>query len=345
MIRLYQTMAGARHGGAELFFTRLAPALREAGVEQKLAIRTDADRAAILAAAGLTPLQLRFGGPVDMVTRWKLYQDIRAFQPDIVLAWMNRAASFAPTGDHVLAGRLGGYYDVKYYRRCDHLIGNTPDICRYLRDNGVPDDRVHYLPNFVEETPAQPLDRASLGVPDGAAMILCLGRLHANKAFDVAITALSQLPGAVLCIAGEGPERDALTALAATLGVGDRLRWLGWRDDAAALVATADVLWCPSRHEPLGNVVLEGWAQGVPVVAADSAGPRDLIRSGENGLLVPMEDADALARATSGLLATPALGQTLVGAGRETLAAQFSRAAVVARYVEFFHQVKPACVA
>ena len=91
--------------------------------------------------------------------------------------------------------------------------------------------------------------------------MLALGRLHHNKAFDVAIRALVDLPGAVLWIAGKGPERNALQMLANQLGVSKRIRWLGWRDDVAALFASADVLVCPSRIEPLGNVIIEAWAQ------------------------------------------------------------------------------------
>src|SRR3546814_2771750 len=66
-----------------------------------------------------------------------------------------------------------------------------------------------------------------------------------------------------LWLAGEGPRRRALMQQAARLGLGDRVRFLGWRDDVAALLRAADVFLCPSRHEPLGNVVIEAWAHGL----------------------------------------------------------------------------------
>ncbi len=138
---------------------------------------------------------------------------------------------------------------------------------------------------------ASPLPRAALGVPDGAKLVLALGRLHRNKGFDVLIRALARLPDAHALIAGEGPERAALAALARAEGVAARVHMPGWREDTAALLAACDVLACPSRQEPLGNVVIEGWSARVPVVAAAAQGPAELILPGQDGLLVPCENA------------------------------------------------------
>ena len=71
--------------------------------------------------------------------------------------------------------------------------------------------------------------------------------------------------------------------MANNLKVSDRVRFLGWRLDTPNLLATADALICPSRHEPLGNVILEAWAQERPVIAAASDGPKELIQNGKNG--------------------------------------------------------------
>jgi glycosyltransferase involved in cell wall biosynthesis len=113
------------------------------------------------------------------------------------------------------------------------------------------------------------------------------------------------------------------------------VRFLGWRRDVAALLAASDMLACPSRHEPLGNVVIEAWAHRRPVVAAASQGPRQLLRDGRSGLLVPVEDADALARAMSALAADPDRAAALAAAGRDAYEAGFTEAAVVQRYLEF----------
>ena len=131
-----------------------------------------------------------------------------------------------------------------------------------------------------------------------------------------------------------------MARLAAELGVAGRARFLGWRDDTADLLAAADILACPSRHEPLGNVVIEGWAHGLPVVAAASDGPRELVRDGETGLLVPVEDAAALAAALASVIADGPLRARLTAAGRAAYEADFTEARVVARYLAFFAAIE-----
>ena len=331
-MRIAQIMAGAPAGGAELFYERLSAALARAGEQVLPIIRRDPGRAGRLRAEGLQPMELTFGGPLDLLTAPRLGRALRDFAPRIAVAWMNRAARFTPQGGWVLAGRLGGFYDLGYYRRCDHLIGNTRGIVDWITAQGWPASRAHYLPNFVPDMMGA--DPAPLPCPPGAPVVLALGRLHRNKAFDTLIRALRHMPGIHAVIAGEGPERAALTALAQAEGVADRLHLLGWRQDTAALLAACDVMVCPSRHEPLGNVVIEGWSARRPVVAAASQGPTELIVSGETGLLTPIDNAAALADAIRGIIGTQA-GTALAAAGRFRYEAEFAEAEVVARWRQF----------
>jgi glycosyltransferase involved in cell wall biosynthesis len=338
-VRVLQVMAGAEHGGAEGFFCRLVPALSRAGVEQRAVIRANPKRAAALGAAGVNTIQLPFGGPLDFRTRFGLRREINRFQPTIVMSWMNRATIFCPTGRFVHIGRLGGYYDIKYYRRCHHLIANTRDIARYLVERGFPAHHVHYVPNFVAEAPDEAIPRHVLATPDEARVVLAMGRLHPNKAFDVLIDALAQIPDAVLWLAGEGPERPRLEQQAQRLGLSSRVRFLGWRDDVIRLLRAVDMFVCPSRHEPLGNVVLEAWAQAVPVVAAASQGPSSLIRHRRDGLLVALDDVGALAEAIREVLSAPDLAALLGAEGRARYEAEFTRSKVVGRFVDLFRRV------
>lgn len=340
-MKIAQIMAGGDNGGAELFFERLVAALHRAGTDQLLVIRRNSGRAARLAACGVAPLELPFGGPLDLVTRWRLGRELDRAKPRVALAWMNRAAVKTPArASTVLCGRLGGYYNLKYYRHCRHLVGNTQDIVDYIVESGWPRDRAHYLPNFVPDTRgAIAHKRAAESTPDDVPLLLALGRYHRNKGFDVLIDALADVPRAWLWLAGEGPERDALSLRAQAHGVGDRVRLLGWRQDTAALLAAADALVCPSRHEPLGNVVIEGFAQNRPVIAAASQGPSTLVRNGENGLLVPIDDAVALARAINHLIADADLRHDLAAAGRATYERHFTEAVVVGAYHQFFEMV------
>ena len=210
---------------------------------------------------------------------------------------MNRAAHFTPRGDWVLAGRLGGYYDLRHYRHCDHLIGNTRGIVDWIvrpglaRRAGAPPAEL--LAGHGERRSG--ITRLAAGAPNRAwRWAGCI----ATRRFDVLIRALPALPGVHAVIAGEGRNARAPGA-----------RWRTRRRrratasasagaaDTAALLAAADLLVCPSRHEPLGNVVIEAWSARRPVIAAAADGPRELITAGRDGILVPQEDPRALADA------------------------------------------------
>jgi glycosyltransferase involved in cell wall biosynthesis len=336
-MRVAQVMAGAALGGAELFFERLCLGLHDAGEDVLAVIRRNGVRADRLRAGGLPPLELAFGGSLDLATRPKLRAALRRFAPRVVVSWMNRASQHAPRGDWVLVGRLGGYYDLRYYRGCDHLVGNTRGIVAWLRERGWAAGRTHYLPNFVEDFAgaAPAADLADLGQP----LLLGLGRLHADKGFDTLIRALPHLPSAHLAIAGDGPEGASLRTLAERERVAGRVRFLGWRRDAGALLKAADVFVCSSRVEPLGNMVIESWSAGCPLVAVAADGPRELLRDGSDGILVPHEDPRALAAAIAALLADRAQARRMAEAGRRRFTEEFSAAPVIAAWRAFLAAV------
>jgi glycosyltransferase involved in cell wall biosynthesis len=339
MTRILQAMAGAPHGGAEAFFERLAVALHHAGETQQLVIRREPSRAARLRAVGLPVEELPFGRALDFVSSRRFAAVAREFKPRVVLTWMSRATIYCPRGDFVHVARLGGYYDLRYYKNCHHLIGNTRALTQWMMKEGWPESRVHYLPNFAEIAPAPPVPRASLDTPADAPLAIALGRLHPNKGFDTLLAAVAKVPGLYLWLAGEGPLRAALRRQAASLGISDRVRFLGWRQDVGALLAAADMLVCSSRREPLGNTIIEAWAARVPVVACAAQGPAELIAPDENGLLVAVDDAPALAAAMQALADDKPRAKALAEAGYAAYAAEFSEARVVARYRDFLATV------
>ena len=209
---------------------------------------------------------------------------------------------------------------------------------------GWPPTRTHYLPNFAPDAATAAPER--LGIPPGTPWVLALGRLHRNKAFDVLLQALARLPRVHAVIAGEGPERAALQALVHREGLAGRVQLPGWREDTGGLLAACNVLVCPSRIEPLGNVVVEAFAAARPVVAAAASGPKELIRPGEDGLLVPVDDAEALANSLDLVLRNPALAAGLAAAGRARWEAEFAPAPVLAQWRQFLRTVaKAPCAA
>lgn len=327
----------AGEGGAETYFVDLVSALSEAGVAQAAAIRAHAGRERALAAAKVPTTTARFGGPLDLVTRPKVAGFARAHGTKLALAWMNRAARHTPRGPWARIGRLGGYYNLKYYRGFDALVANTEDIADWVVAQGWPAGQVRWIPNFADAPKAvAPVARASLDTPEDAPLLLSMGRLHEAKAHDVTLQALVALPEAYLWIAGAGPLEAKLRAMAGALGVEPRVRFLGWRTDASALYRAADVCVFPSRYEPLGNTVIQAWAHGVPVVAAASKGPAALIADGETGLLTPIDDAEALAAAIRRLLDDADLRAALARKGAARVEVAFSKAAVVAQWRDLF---------
>ncbi len=341
-MRLMQAMAGAPVGGAENFFTRLALAFARASVDQRVLIRPDAAREAALGGAGVAVAKAPFGGLLDLHTRARFQAEIGSFHPDIVLSWMNRASRFCPRGDahgFVHVGTPRGYYKLKHYRRCDHLVCTTADLIDHFTAAGWPSGRITEIPNFAPEVAAEPVPRASLDTPDDVPLLLALGRLHVNKGFDTLLAALAELPDHYLWLGGSGPLKAGLGRQAGALGVAPRVRFLGWREDTPALLAAADAFVCSSRHEPFGNIIIEAWAAGVPVVAAASAGPAALIADGESGILVPVDDAPALAAAARSLATEAGLGERLAAGGRAAHQAGYTEEAVVRRYMELFERL------
>jgi glycosyltransferase involved in cell wall biosynthesis len=249
------------------------------------------------------------------------------------MAWMKRAASFLKRGDFVGLGWLGGFYDLKYYRNLDHLAGMSPDMRDHIVRQGWPAERAHILRAYAPDGKGRRLPR------DDRPLLLALGRLHPVKAFDVLIDAVAAIPEVQLWIAGEGDIRPRLEAQIARLGLGGRVKLLGWRDDRLDLLATADLCVFPSRYEPFGIVSIEAWAARVPLVATRSAGPGALIEDGADGLLVPIDDAPALAAAVRRVLDDSELRRRLVEGGRRRYEAEFTETAVVASYRALFERI------
>lgn len=348
-MRILQVMAGAEHGGAETAFADMCIALAQTGAEIEIVTRAARDRNRRLEQAGLRVHVLPFGGRLDLYTPWKLSRIVRAFRPQIVQTWMSRAAMHArrwkPSLDippYAVVSRLGGYYGIKYYKNTDYFTTITPDIRHYLIREGVHPDRVRHINNFAETDADDiaPVSRADLDTPAGAPVVLFLGRLHAAKAVDILLRAFAEVPGAYLWIAGEGPDRAELERLSAELGPGNRVRFLGWRDDRGALLRACDLLVFPSRYEPFGTVFVQGWVYQKPLVAALSDGPRQYVRDGEDGLLVPVDDAPALAAAMRKVLADPPLAARLAAAGHARYLAEFTRARTVAEYLDFYRGIE-----
>lgn len=201
------------------------------------------------------------------------------------------------------------------YPRAEGVAVQTESVAAWARDFVAP-PRIRVIPNPV--SPAIP-DHAGSG--GERVEILAMGRLVAQKGFDVLLRALARLDDTVppwrLTIHGEGEARAGLTTLAGELGLAGRVRLPGVTDEPFEAFRTSDLFVLPSRFEGFPNVLLEAMACGLPVVAADCmSGPREMIADGTDGLLVPPEDPEALAGVLRAVLVDPPLRARLGAAAR-----------------------------
>lgn len=176
------------------------------------------------------------------------------------------------------------------------------------------------LDNFrrVRRDPIQ--TKKDLGIPSRAAVIGTVGRLTPIKGHRFLIEAargvFAEHPDTVFILVGDGESAEALRSLATRLGVSGNIRFLGWRPDVAEIISAVDIFVFPSLNEGMGRAVVEAMALGKPVVASRVGGIVDIVRDGENGLLVPPADSDELAAAIKSLLSDPAERERLGQEGK-----------------------------
>lgn len=214
--------------------------------------------------------------------------------------------------------RLYHWLDVRWLRQADEVVAVSLPFVEALAGGGVPRERLRWIPNAISRETLLQTDsgealREAWGVPPApeAVLVGVLGRFSPEKAPDHFIRAFARLaerqPALRGVLVGEGPTREACLALAAELGVADRLIFPGFRSDLAAIYRALDVLAIPSRSEGMPTVLIEAMLLGVPVVSTAVGAVPDVVREGATGLIVPIGDESALADALERLAVDAAL--------------------------------------
>jgi glycosyltransferase involved in cell wall biosynthesis len=212
-----------------------------------------------------------------------------------------------------------------------------------MRARGVPDRKIRVVGNGVDvdrlPAPTHPRLRGELVGSADRAVVLTIARLDAQKGLEYLLTAAADVPNAVFVLVGEGREQPALEAKARMLGVADRVRFLGHRDDVPDLLAACDLFVLPSLYEGLPLSVLEAMASARPVVATAIAGTSEAVVHGETGLLVPPADPTGLAGAIRALLVDGALARRMGEAGRARVCREFSLRRMIDRVTEVYDEL------
>ncbi len=246
------------------------------------------------------------------------------------------------------AGRVAAEADIG--RSVDRVVATCSDEVRELEELGVPASRVDVVPCGVDADLFRP-GATSPRVPARREehRLVSLGRLVERKGVDLAIHAVRDLPGTELLVAGgpaadrldEDPDVVRLQRLAASLGVGDRVRFVGRvaREDVPGLLCSADAVVATPWYEPFGIVPVEAAACGVPVVGSAVGGLLDTVRDGVTGRLVPPRDQAALTRAVADLLARPGVRAAYGAAARRRALERYTWARVGIATAEVYQRL------
>lgn len=314
---------GARvWGGNEKWMLTLAEGLTARGHDVAVACRRGGEVARRVAERGIRVAHARPGSGIHLPRALAFARWLRRERPDAVLltswrgggwgAWAARRAGVPRVVVRLGIVRTPRRWDkaLPFRRWVDAMIVNAPEIAEAWRRDAPWFDprRIHVILNGIRTHSADRGDadgrlRAELGADAGTLLIGAAGHATRRKGFDVLLDAFARagLADARVVAVGEGPELPALRSQAETLGIADRVHWLGRRDDAQAVLAGCGVFVLPSRNEGMANVMLEAMAAGTPVIASDISGVRTALGAEEGGApagwIVPPEDADALAAA------------------------------------------------
>jgi glycosyltransferase involved in cell wall biosynthesis len=337
-------------GGSERHLLTLLPALAERGVEPVLVGLDDPDWDAhdFYDALDVPAVRLRSAHDLDPLLLGRL---VRSLHADVVHTHLVHADVYGGVAAKLRGARLVStkhnddpfragpfrYVERALGRASDRVITITESLRRFTVDEvGLDARKVETIHYGLDDLPAAWGENPSDAVPPNARVAVSVSRLVEQKGVDVAIRALPELPDdVVLVVLGEGPARGELEALARLLGVADRVFLVGRVPDVSAWLRRAAVYVHPARWEGFGLGVLEAMLAGLPVVASNVSSLPELVDDGVTGLLVPVDDPGALARAIADALARPGLG----AAGRERARAGFSVARMADRTAALYAAV------
>ncbi len=299
---------------------------------------------------------------LDPTALWRLTRKLRQLAPDLVHTWLFAANSYGRWAARragvpvVVAGercvdpwKSWWHYSIDRYllKHTNRIVTNTVAVVDFYAAHGIGKDNFTIIPNAVLPNNTTRITREQLferlGIPPRGRVVAAVGRLWKQKGYRDLIWAGELLRVAYrdvyLLIVGDGPERQALQTFRDRSGSQDAVRFVGHRTDAAELMTAVDVLWNGSLYEGQSNTILEAMSLGVPTVASDIPGNRDLIVPGETGYLYPLTDLGALIRWTHALLQDDVRRTEMGDRARQRAAQHFSLTQMVSSHEQLYRQL------
>lgn len=350
-------------GGAEKQLAMLARGLDRSQFETTvIALSRSGPLEAELVSAGIPVVTIGKRYKLDPPSWFRLVTQLKALQPDIVHTWLFAANAYGRSA--ALRARvpciLGSERSVDPWkgawqfaidrwlaRRCHGITTNSPGVVEFYAQHGIERSQFHVIPNGIPpRDPNQQIDRATafarLGIDPSHKLILSIGRLWPQKGYKDLIWSaeiLRVLRGDTsYVILGEGPERPRLEEYRDNVRAAAEVHMIGHREDAMQILPHADLLWNGSLYEGQSNTILEAMQAGVPVLASDIPGNRDLIENNVTGILFPVGDVDRLMRQSHYLLDHHEERQRLIDAARQRVEAEHRAESMVQRHQEYYRQ-------
>jgi len=365
-LRILHLLAPAPVGGLETVVLNLARAQQESGVEVLVAPilepgfpfdhpflmnldRWDIDRSVVSVSARRYLLERK--KVRDLVSDFQPgILHTHGYRPEILHGRVARSAGVPVISTaHGLTSetmkiRLYEWLSFRAIRRFDAVVAVSKPLGRRLVGAGVPEDRVHIVPNALpaDTDPATPAQaRTELGLDKGDRAVGWIGRLSWEKGPDIAIRAFAGIrdPDAILAVIGTGPMEAELKALAEELGLGRRVRWYGEVTGAARLLPAFEALFMSSRTEGTPMVLLEAMATATPIVCAGVGGIPDMVSEREAMISRP-EDEGALARSLEECLRDRQAAEARAAAASIVLQKKFSVGPWVERYMRIYQSIQ-----
>ena len=358
---------------------QIIPTLVEGGAEKQLCLlasHLDSKRfeshVVVLTHSGPLEAQLRSSGvhvhvvgkrfKADPTALLRLTRLLKSIRPDIVQTWLFAANSYGRLAAArakvpvVIAsercvdpwkGWLHHRIDRWLLRYTSALSTNSPGVVDFYSKHHIPGDMFRVVPNAI--LPPPPAITKSefftrLNIPPRKFVVIAVGRLWPQKGYPELIWA-SELLRVVLdnqvwlVIVGDGPEREKLMRLRDHYGSKDSVRFVGHRSDAQQLLTASDLLWNGSLYEGQSNTILEAMSAGVPCLATDIPGNRDLIVHDKTGILYPQGDVGRLARESFKLLSNLDMLKSFQQENRIRVAEEFSLERMIQGYEQLYEQL------
>lgn len=301
--------------------------------------------------AGMLRLFSLMREDVDLVESFTPHSNVLAMP----IAWLAGTPLRIATHHGIIEGSSALLARMHGWMMNTRIASKVVAVSSQVRDYAIEREKIRPDKIQVIENGIEPLDLKTLEAKERAALrreldvhadgklLLTVGRLTIQKGHTVLLKAIAKIaeeaPKAVFAFAGEGKQLSRLESEAADLGIAARIRFLGVRRDVARLLLASDIFVQPSLWEGLSLAMLEALLSGIPVLATEVEGVVDVIENGKTGLLVPPDDAGALAKAITRLLDDNDLRTSLGRAGKAHAEEQYSVDKMCDQYEEMMQQL------